>query len=110
MLDHGKQTKSFEIKTVYGPDGRILLKVAHYYTYSWAFSDDYQQEEIFTIGQLAKAINFSDKDLIEMLAKFHGRTYNSKQYPAITFKNLQCAKEAKEWLESLLLIHNMTKE
>jgi hypothetical protein len=110
MSEFGKQTKSIKIQTAYGPNGTILLKVVHYYSFIWALRDDFSKSEILTISQLATAINLSDKDLIDMLAKFHGRTYNSKQYPAITFKNLQSAKEAKEWLESLLMMHTLVKE
>lgn len=110
MLIDDKKTKRYEIQKSYGPNGSILLKVIRYYTYNWALSDGFEHDEIINIGQLAAAVNLSVQDLINILYKsFYGEAYNSKKYPSIKFKRLNNAEEAKEWLESLLLMHTMVR-
>jgi len=109
-----KKTKRFEVATIYGPYGRIMLKVKHFYIYNWTFSydfeDDFEKDEFITVKQLAEVIKLPVDSLVEILYKnFYGQTYNSNQYPTITFKKLEQAKEAKEWLESLLLMHTMAR-
>lgn len=107
MLD---ETKYLEVKITYGPNGKIFLKVVRCYNYIGVFGTAFEQHEALTISQLANVLKLSDRDLIDMLSQFHGTTYNSKKYPAITFKKLEYAKEAKEWLESLLTMHILIKE
>lgn len=110
MLEDNKKTIKFEIQIKYGPFNKVILKVIRYYMYDWSTIEELMGQEILTIGQLAKAIKLSDKNLIDMLAEFHGTTYNSKQYPAISFRKMADAQEAKEWLESLLMMHTLIKE
>jgi hypothetical protein len=84
-----------------------MLKIVRIFKYTFC---DTTREYPISLKDFATELNLNLDNLMETIKTLKGQAFNSNKYITITFKNLDRAKIAKEWFESLLMLNTLTKE